>query len=647
MGKQPLSEVIGVDQERCRNCHACIAACPVKYCNDASGDSVVIHHDMCIGCGSCLRACTHGARYIIDDTDAFLKAAGSGRKLVAVVAPAVAAQLSVSPLRLNGWLSSVGVKAVFDVSFGAELTVRSYLEHVRANAPRLVISQPCPAIVTYIQIYHPELARHLAPAHSPMLHTIRMVKEFYPRFRDHEVAVISPCIAKKREFVETGLGDYNVTFVSLEKHFKEAGVRLESFPERRFDSPEPERAVLFSTPGGLLQTAERWNPALREKTRKIEGPETIYGYLDELSRSLEQGVAPLMVDCLNCAAGCNAGTGTPLREKTLDEIEHAVAARAAETRRTYRGGRAGRRRIEGVIARYWKKGLYDRAYADLRDNNAVRVPTTAERDKVYASMHKTEEKDIFNCRSCGYNKCENMATAIFNGVNKPENCHFFYNGSMLEVEKGRAEEETVKARDALAQAQEMKAQAEERFQQTLRKAAAISGLLTEMDSGNVEVSEASRDLESLFEDLRTSLGELMKKVEMSSATVEKLEPIVDAITHLADQTNLLALNASIEAARAGEHGRGFAVVAEEVNKLAESSKGEILKITPYSVELKKIFDSLLNVVADMQKKFASTMGTVTRVSRSATSIVSATEKVSSEVAELTETKVLRSTALRT
>jgi iron only hydrogenase large subunit-like protein len=53
------------------------------------------------------------------------------------------------------------------VSFGAELTVQSYLAHVSANAPRLVIAQPCPAIVSFIEIYHPELIPFLAPADSP------------------------------------------------------------------------------------------------------------------------------------------------------------------------------------------------------------------------------------------------------------------------------------------------------------------------------------------------------------------------------------------------------------------------------------------------------------------------------------------------
>jgi ferredoxin len=46
---------------------------------------------MCIGCGACIRACTHGARLIIDDIDAFMTDLRRGVKIIAVVAPAIAA----------------------------------------------------------------------------------------------------------------------------------------------------------------------------------------------------------------------------------------------------------------------------------------------------------------------------------------------------------------------------------------------------------------------------------------------------------------------------------------------------------------------------------------------------------------------------
>lgn len=145
---------------------------------------------MCIGCGNCIKACTHDARIGIDDTEEFFRDLRRGERIVAVAAPAIAANFPDTYLNINSWLKSCGVKAIFDVSFGAELTVKSYLEHVKANNPKTVIAQPCPAIVTYVEVYQPELIPHLAPADSPMLHTIKMVKEYYPEYRDHKVMVL-------------------------------------------------------------------------------------------------------------------------------------------------------------------------------------------------------------------------------------------------------------------------------------------------------------------------------------------------------------------------------------------------------------------------------------------------------------------------
>ena len=53
------------------------------------------------------------------------------------MAPAIASNFPDTYLNINGWLRSLGVEAVFDVSFGAELTVKSYLEHIKANKQTL------------------------------------------------------------------------------------------------------------------------------------------------------------------------------------------------------------------------------------------------------------------------------------------------------------------------------------------------------------------------------------------------------------------------------------------------------------------------------------------------------------------------------
>ncbi|MEI6875770.1 MAG: 4Fe-4S binding protein, partial [Spirochaetota bacterium] len=68
MGLVPVVEVV---KENCVSCHRCISVCPVKFCQDASGDAVVINHDLCIGCGCCIDACTHDARRTLDACDEF------------------------------------------------------------------------------------------------------------------------------------------------------------------------------------------------------------------------------------------------------------------------------------------------------------------------------------------------------------------------------------------------------------------------------------------------------------------------------------------------------------------------------------------------------------------------------------------------
>ncbi|MDR3168019.1 MAG: 4Fe-4S binding protein, partial [Treponema sp.] len=169
-----LRPVIEVLKDKCVNCHRCIMVCPAKMCNNGSGDIVDHHPSLCIGCGECITACTHGARIGIDDFDLFMEDLKKGVNILAIVAPAVAANFEGRYLEVNGFLKSLGVKAIFDVSFGAELTVKSYVNYIAKKNPPTVIAQPCPTLVSFIEIYRPELIPYLAPADSPMLHTMKM-----------------------------------------------------------------------------------------------------------------------------------------------------------------------------------------------------------------------------------------------------------------------------------------------------------------------------------------------------------------------------------------------------------------------------------------------------------------------------------------
>ena len=131
-----LAKVVHVDEEKCVNCHRCISVCPVKFCNDGSGDHVAVDHELCIGCGECIKGCQHNARKIVDDFDLFMESIKRKNKIVAVVAPAIAVEYPDAYKRFNGWLKSLGVEAFFDVSFGAELTIKSYLEQYKMALDR-------------------------------------------------------------------------------------------------------------------------------------------------------------------------------------------------------------------------------------------------------------------------------------------------------------------------------------------------------------------------------------------------------------------------------------------------------------------------------------------------------------------------------
>ena len=479
----------------------------------------------------------------MDDWLDFSRDLQAGIKMIAVVAPAAAAAFPHHYLNLNGWLKQSGVSAVFDVSFGAELTVQSYLRHIKEHNPPTVVAQPCPAIVTYIELYRPDLLPYLAPAGSPMHHVMQMVRNEYPQYRAYKIVVISPCVAKRREYDETGLGDYNVTMRSLDEHFKSQGIDLSRFPATEFDGPPAERAVLFSTPGGLRDTLERWSPDAARATRKIEGCPGVYHYLDHLAQSVNDGIAPLLVDCLSCEKGCNGGTGTPGRALGIDRIESYITERAKEARKQFvnQGGSDGEAQaaVAELIRDRDDPAGFHRSYVDRSSSVTLRKPSHSELQAVYASMSKFGPDDILNCGACGYGSCEAMATAVHNGLNRRENCVYFLGTINRDQE---------------------------------RRAAALKEVIANFEGTVAKVTNASE-------------------------STKELGRVAEAIVDLSRQTHIVALNARIEAARAGQAGAAFSVVSGAVRDLAGGIRQEAEVIEPCS---KKLQDAFAAVVSEVE-----------------------------------------------
>ena len=244
-------------------------------------------------------------------------------------------------------------------------------------------------------------------------------------------------------------------------------------------------------------------------------------------------------------------------------------------------------------------------------------------------MHKTTEASRkIDCECCGYKSCEMMATAIYNGFNKKENCiHFVKDEVDHEKEKAyqlarEVEKEKEQVIQQTKQIQETVDQVDEQF-------ASLYELMKNMNIGNDTNAEESTgishdmaEVNEFCENLRTSMDEITELI----ATLEKNNAEVVSI---AGQTNLLALNANIEAARAGEAGRGFAVVADEISKLAADSKETA---TRSSAGQDRMLESITTILEET-KVLAETVG---KVNGRVQNLAASTEEISASSTQVIE-----------
>jgi len=262
----------------------------------------------------------------------------------------------------------------------------------------------------------------------------------------------------------------------------------------------------------------------------------------------------------------------------------------------------------------------------------------------------------------------------------------------VEVERMRAEQETLKAESDARQkakmietanafeakvgalvsqvsasaselhvtAQSMSAMATQANQQASTVAAAAE-----------EASAGVQTVASAAEELSASIGEITRQVTESAKisnqavddarrtdgivrtladNAQKIGQVVDLISNIAGQTNLLALNATIEAARAGDAGKGFAVVASEVKSLAAqttkatqeigSQINEIQSATGEAVAAIKQIGTTIEKVSTIATAIATSVeqqaNATNEIARNVQQTAESTQEVGSNIAGVTQ-----------
>ena len=616
--------------DNCVGCNKCIGACSCLGANVQSEkdghNRIEVDGDKCIACGACFDVCKHNAREYNDDTERFFADLAKGEQISLLVAPAFKANYPKEYESVLGGLKQAGVNRIISISFGADITTWGYLNYITKYNFLGGISQPCPAVVGYVERYIPELIPKLFPVQSPMMCGAIYAKK-YMKIQD-KLAFISPCIAKKMEIDDEnnkGYVSYNVTFDHLMKYVREHRISGPSCS----DEIEYGLGSVYPMPGGLKENVY-WFCGESALVRQMEGEKHMYHYLENNKERLAKGTTPyLFVDALNCANGCLYGTGTEPEKGLTEDVFYEVLRIREECKRdvkkdAWAKGLKPEERLKYLNKQFEKLNLNDflRQYTDRSAQCKHKEPKASELDAIFIDMKKTsEEQRHIDCSCCGYESCHEMAVAIYNGFNNKTNC-IHYIKDLSEEEKREISQLMEEIENQKQNLVAMVEAINEEFEQ-------LNNAVEQMEAGNQTNAEESTGISIKVQEVTEFCQTLEKSLGEIGTLLNELQENNDQVVSIAAMTNLLALNASIEAARAGEAGRGFAVVASEINNLAGNSKQTAEDSNSGQRKIEK-------AIADIMSEAKTLLEVVENVSERTENLAATTEEIAASSADVSQ-----------
>ena len=397
--KDCSSASIVLDPEKCIKCGRCVQVCQdlqgvfaLEFIGRGSGTvmapAVMLQLDdsPCVRCGQCAAHCPVGAIYEKDEIATFREAVADPTKQVVVqIAPSIRVGLSesfglppgtVTTKKIYTALRKLGVAAVHDTNFGADLTIieegSELLGRIQNGGALPQFTCCCPAWVDYIEKFYPDLLEYVSSAKSPMQMVGAVQKTFYAEKAKIDPAsmytvAIMPCTAKKFETVRDktmyASGHQDVDLVLTTREFarliKSSGIDFLSLEEEEADNPLGEYSgagTIFGATGGVMEAAVRtaYHVATGKELTNIDiesvrgldeikkgtvdfdgtpvrvavvhGLSHIAEVLDEVRAAKAKGEqAPYeFIEVMACRGGCIAGGGQPYGATDILRKERAA-----------------------------------------------------------------------------------------------------------------------------------------------------------------------------------------------------------------------------------------------------------------------------------------------------------------------------------
>lgn len=241
----------------------------------------------CMQCGQCVLVCPTGALMEHDEIHLVDEAKRQGKFIVCQVAPAVRSAIAEEfgeKIGTNGTkkmiaaLHRLGFNRVFDVNFGADLTIMEegyeLIERIKKGGVLPQITSCSPGWINYMEYFYLEVIPNMSTCKSPHQMQGAITKSYFAKVhnldpKDIFVVSIMPCTAKKfeksrPEMEVDGIRDVDAVLTTRElgRLIKRAGINWKLLPENEeFDQDllgeYSGAGVIFGVTGGVMEAALR------------------------------------------------------------------------------------------------------------------------------------------------------------------------------------------------------------------------------------------------------------------------------------------------------------------------------------------------------------------------------------------------------